>query len=327
MALATTEKPETFKEVIGKMGGAEKTTEVVFFFGAYSSQNIEKLRELTKGKVPNVIVVEGEKNPYFQKMIKGDITVDEYLRIWPYKFYNPESGKRMLEFYKELYEKGAKVEQLNSGLHIGGLIQRMEADKVRISSIVNGDFEKEVDATVKVAKIEADFFKVEKRMRAEEIAEKIKTGEWNGYILVEAGALHTRVKNILRGELREMENVSINSSYVHAEDAGKVFGRGVSEVYDPMNELIRMYVYEKEPAGKKLKEREKLLGARSAIFCEVSKTSKARDMFEATKLVNQLSYEECKKLFDKMHSNKMNEETAFRYVENFLKKKAELYSL
>jgi len=327
MALATTEKPEPFKEVIGKKGGAERTTDVVFFFGASSSQ---RLRELTKGNVPDIIVVETEKDPYFQKMIRNDITVDEYLRICPYKFYNPESSKRMFEFLKELYEKGAKVEQLNSEWQpLGGWIHKMKTNEVLVDSIMKGDFEKAVYTAVEYAKISANWFKVADIARAAEIAEKIKTGEWKGYILVEAGTLHTLMKNTLSYQFRNMENVTINSLYAREEDAGKVFGTRVSEVYDPRHELIRMYMYGKEPANEKeLKERENLLGARFVILCEVvPKNLKDTDIFEATKLVNQLSYEACKKLFDKMHSNKMNEETARTYLKNHLKKKDDLYSV
>jgi len=350
MALAQTEKPEPFKKVVGKMGGAERKTEVAFFFGAPSPENIKKLREMSEGKRLDVILVGIEKDQNFLKMIRNDITVEEYLQeknrdfvkmIGEYitvkeylqnslfKLYNPESDKTMFEFLKELYRNGTKVEQLDSEWQpIGEWIRGMKANDALVDRMAEGDFEKAVDVAVEDAKTSADQLKIADLARAKEIAEKIKTGEWSGNILVIGGSIHTLMKNTLKYQFREREDVTIKALYAREEDAEKVFGRGVSEVYDPMRVLTRVYMHGKEPVDKKeLKERERLLGARFVILVEVSKTSKNSDVFEATKDVNQLSYEECKKIFDKIHSEKMNEERASEYLKTVLERKAKLYSV
>jgi len=174
------------------------------------------------------------------------------------------------------------------------------------------DFEIKLLIEIDSAKVDARKDKAREEMRSKEIAEKIRGGEWSGEILVEAGASHTRMKNILKEELKGIENVRIEALYPLKELTAKTFGGPILKVHQPLDELTRIYKYEKQPS----EDREKLMAARQLIFETMAKTT---TIDETIKIVNRLSYEECKNLFDEIKG--MGKDDAFKQVENYLKNK------
>lgn len=345
-------------------GEAERKTEVVFLFGAHNLDYVKKMRELTERRLPNVIVLEEPKNAGLEKMLKGEISVEEYVNSRAYTF--KEAAKERCELLVELHKKGVRIEQIDPG---HGLVWKKgvahpfsfdEAAGNRFAMhIAAGNFEKAVDTAVNLSAITAVEIKKRDEMRAKEIAAAIKKGELSGYILVEAGSIHTRTKNLLN-ELLKGEQVAVKAEFARKEAAKEVFGEWAQEVFSPLDELRRIYAnglqgeldrkWEKrwaerwrrdeeavESEGGRLKalkervrgvfdreyggERERLLGARSVVLFKITGDDVEEDIkqMKAVGMVNRLTYEECKEVFQK--TSGMNEDEAFAFLEEYLKTK------
>jgi hypothetical protein len=308
------------KELQEKQAGTERKTNIVFLFGSHKPSYLEKLKELTERKPPNFIILEEEKDEHFPKMLKGEITVPQYMRniensgrLYP----NTEFSRRKYELLKELSREGVKVEQFEPKLDEATSIKEKEASTTILfmeSFARARNFEDAVSCGIIFAKRYGDVIKVKDESRASGIAEKIKSGEWRGDILIEAGSVHTNVKNILIEGFKGNKEISITSLYAQSKYVEEVFGKGTQEIYDPSHELRRAYAYGKKPD----EERERLLAARFVVHHQMDKEGAPdRVEYEATRMINQLSYEECKQLFNKI--NQMNSEEAFKVVEDYLK--------
>lgn len=225
--------------------GAEKKTEVVFLFGGHTVDYVDKMKELTKKKLPDVVVLEEPESENFRRMLKGEVTVQEYVRSRGYTF--KEAAIARCELVVELHKKGVKVEQIDPGhgiawVHYPSSLTFESAAEERIMRhIKNGEFEKGVNAIINSMAIMAVETKKRDEMRAEEIARRIQNGELKGYVLVEAGSIHTKVKNILRERFKGSDEVEVKSEFARKENANEVFGRWALEVYSPLNELHRIY--------------------------------------------------------------------------------------
>jgi hypothetical protein len=298
-----------------------KETRVTFFFEAHNLSCLKVFKEHVEKNRPNFILLELEKDTRFLHMLRGEISIGEYMRELNYSF--TEFTREQYAFLREEYKKGIKIEQLAGGWFSRDLIGGEGIWRKIFASIHNGDFEGAVESELERARIDIEWLNKCERMRAKEIADKIKRGELYGNVLIESGAFHTRVEKFLKEELRGVTNVE-KVDAVHAEkEAPKgIFGNTAVSVYRPANELERLYEYVKQPS----KERERLLAARDVIFIFIDKPHADVDFgeeineFEKIKLVNQLSYEECRALSSEIEE--MSREVLFEFIDAYLKKRS-----
>jgi hypothetical protein len=301
--------------------GTESHTEIVVLTALSELKILEKVRKEFNLKKPNIFVLDEEKNPKFQQMLEGKIGIDECLteRI----AYSKRYGREFYRFVIELHKKGVEVEQLSppQGWLSAEMIKKFERQYQDIfTNVEQGNFEGAVGLEVNTAKMQATMMASNGKARAAEIAEKIRSGEWSGDILVMSGAAHRLTKYLLMEELKDM-NVRVKSDYAAREAVSRVFGPGISDVSSPQTELLELYEHGIQPTP----EREKLLAARN-IIRRLIQSSPADSNFaqevsyaRSIKLANQLGYEECRALFSEIKD--MFEEVAFEFVDAYLDKR------
>ena len=306
---------------------AERNTEVTFFFMYHTLSCLGEFKKRINEKPPNILVLEQEKNPKFLPMLEGKISMEEYQQDYEFSVSN-EFVKERDEFLQKLHKERPeiRIEQVGPRSFFEGML-RKGATYTVFSSMLKGNFDDIASTFADRAMVEGRLLtKYHEDKRVGEIAGKIRSGEWHGDILIEAGGSHTGVRNTLIDRLRNMENVKINPPIYSARGiAKKTFGRLAAEVRSPEGELEKIYLHGKEPS----EERRKLLGARAVIFQKITTIPKGggtdfdleSEEMRAIKMVNQLSYDECKQLFNEIHSKRMGGEGAFKSVEDYLKKR------
>ena len=320
---------ELLKDEIKGKRGVEKETSVFFLIGSHTASYIDHFEGRIKSKPPNVIVVEEENGADFRDMLEGRMSIKDYIKSRTY--ISDEFRERRYEFYellRELNKKGVIVESLGHRTPIEMSIGRVITAHQTDTYAERLNFEKAVKAAINSAKVEASSKGAEEK-RAGIIAEKIKDGKWSGTVFIEVGPVHTRVKNLLVEKLREdkIEGVNVASEYPAREKAIETFGDHLYHVYTPFDELERLYLYgrDKKMIKEELRKEESLLGARRVILERIKNIPEDTEFMvekainEATKAVNQLSYEGCKQIFKKIKD--MDEKTAFEFVEKYAREK------
>ncbi|NYZ78608.1 hypothetical protein H0N99_00510 [Candidatus Micrarchaeota archaeon] len=310
------EKREIKKEELST--GSEVNTNIRFFFSFHSLPFLEKFKEEVRKNKPNIIIAEERPDPKFNLMVEGKISIAEYMHGYTYPF--PEYCINFYELLRELRREGVRIAGLLPILASKDTYSAVrEAEERMNRSIQYGDFGGAVDAMLDIIAVHSQPLKLADEMRAREIAKRVKSGEWRGSILVEIGAGHTRVKNLLKKELEGFQEVSVTSVYPVRKSVEEIFRKGVIDVYRPSDELTRLYLYEKKPS----EEMKRLIGARAVIhnlIIDISPENFKQDLiYRATSIVNHLSYDECEKMFGEII--KMDTEMAFTYVDKYLKKR------
>lgn len=294
-----------------------KKTNVTFFFGTHTGYDIKVLKEYVKRNPLNILVLEWGPDDKFNQMLEGNITIDEYI-----KYKGPLVFQKVIEedlkFFKELHKKGVRIETLISENERGLADDAVGPLQIRLSRCIkNGDFEGAVDASVGIDECIAMSVIARDKFKSKEIADRIRSGDWSGDILVYAGRVHSSPKNSLLEELKGMKNVSISSFHPFRELVGETFGKNVVEVYSPHAELTRAIIYETlrntQPISE---ERKRLLGARTVIQVitgnpDFKSKGDVKSDYEDIKFISQLSYDKCKKIF-----SKIMEEFKDRHQEN-----------
>lgn len=298
--------------------GNEAKTNIRFFFSFHSLPFLEKFKEEIRKNKPDIIVTEERPDPRFELMVEGRITIVEYMQGYVYPY--PEYSINFYELLRKLHKDGVKVKGLLPILASRTTYsQEREAGERMARSIHDGNFKSAVDAMLDIITVYSEPLRLADEMRAREISKKVKSGEWTDNILVETGAGHTRVKNILKKELEGSQGISITSVYPVRESVEGIFRKGVIDVYRPSDELTRLYLYGKKPS----EEMKRLLGARAVIhnlIIDISPQNFKQDLiYRATSIVNHLSYDESEKMFGEII--KMDKEMAFKYVDTYLKKR------
>jgi hypothetical protein len=306
---------------------AERSTEVTFFFMYHTLSCLGEFKKRINEKPPNVLVLEEERNHKFLPMLEGKISMEEYLKDYEWSV-SKEFVKERNVFLQKLHKERPEIrmEQVGPRSFLEGMLRQGAAYEV-FSSMLKGNFDDITSAFADRAMLEGRLLdRYHEDRRVDEIAKNIRSGEWHGEILVEAGGTHTGVRNILIDRLKNMDNVKINPP-IHAARgiAEKTFGRLAAEVHSPEGELGKIYMRGKEPS----EEMRKLLGARAVIFQKITSMPKGggtdfdfeSEEMRAIKMVNQLSYEECKQLFNEINPKMMGRGVAFKSVEDYLKKR------
>ncbi len=296
----------------------------------FTSHRVEMLRHFEEeARKRDVIIIEEPRDENFEKMLKGEVSVEEYVRNLNTSF--PLYSKHQCEILRRLYGEGKRIYQVEPYLEIieeiyraieegrfeelpnegrVGVVRRVEryVNEAWVDyqeAFIRKDFDALVDATVRFTKADAERFKVRDRMRAEDLAELIK-GE-RGSVLIEAGQIHI----LLPEYLKEM-NLNVSTMNL-PEMVAKMLG---IELYpNPGNELTKLYML-----GRDVDEDEaRLMAARGIIYISLIPKNEMLPSEEnpyphlikenkVAKAVSKLSYEACKKLFYKIWLSKKPEE-------------------
>jgi len=307
-----------------KVKGEERftgTTKVVFFFERHSPRDAELFKDWIEKNKPDVIVLEAFKDRKFKKMLDGGMSIEKYMKRHKYTF--PEFSRQQFEFLREYHhrEPKVKIEQVDPGpknLRVEFL--KEFAYKALGISMDAHLFDASAHGLAVIQGLDAILGKQNDARRAFAIDDRIRKGKWHGTILVEAGSDHTEVKNLLKGWFKYDENVEISSIFSTKNLVEKEFGAGTLEVYPQAHEIERRSRYKKDLSG------EELLAARfiiAACMYETDCKDDAEELkaYQAIKMANRLSYEECKEVYKKTEN--MTTDERFNFVKEYLKKRDE----
>jgi len=287
----------------------------------FTSHRVEMLPHFEEYAVKfDKIIIEEPRDKDFERMLKGEITVEDYVEKLNTAF--PVYSQYQCELLKKLYAKGKKIHQVEPYLEIlekihkaieRGKVEEIPSDedttKVREierkvneawidyqEAFIKKDFDGLVDATVRFSKADAERFKVRDFMRAREIAKVI---EDNSGVLVEAGQIHLLLPKYLEELGFKVSTVSL------PEMVAKKLG---IELYpNPGNELTKKFMLGEDISD----EEARLMAARGLIYISLvpkeemlpSDDNPYPHLIEENKIakaVSKLSYDGCKKLFYKL---------------------------
>lgn len=279
----------------------------------FMSHRVEMLKHFEEiAKEFDVIIIEEPKNPLFEKMLKGDISIEEYVKSLNTTF--PLYSTYQCKVLRGLYRRGKKIYQIEPYLEILENIynaiekgepipsdfERVREVERRVSSawidyqeaFLRRDFDELVEATLEFTKADAERFIVRDEMRGKEIA---KVGDG----LVEAGQIHILLPEILKDMGYDVRTVDLPR-----EVANKL---GIEFHLNPGNELTIKYML-----GEDVSEEEaRLMCAQSIIYVSLipkeeiipSKDNPYPHLIrecEIARKVKMLDYDKCKKLFYKI---------------------------
>ncbi len=270
----------------------------------------------------DVVVLEEPSMPGFGEMLAGELEVDDYLETHAFEF--PELARRTCELVRHLHADGIRVVQsepylermmeVHDAFEAGRRPEEVETDGLRgrvyrterawtgalmeyYWTAPTSTFEQTVRTLQQFAREDATRGRLRDRLRADAIASLARTGR---QLFVEAGYLHVGLRRELRTVLPDdVELVN----YLPMEP---VYRRlcGRPQPLAPGDRLTLRYTFHPEFAG----PRADLLAARALIHVKIEakeeltgspgdETPHARDEVETARLVEELSYADCERLF------------------------------
>lgn len=304
----------------------------------FTSHRVELLPYLEKFMHnSDVIILEEAPNPQFYEMLKGNVSIEDYLSEEVFEF--PMFSFYFCRILRNLYKKGKTILQIEPYIErllkiykmfsegknpsdvesISELNEVYEKEKKATKALIdfyeisiNRAFEDVVEAVKVFAKADAERFRLRDTLRANEILNSLPQ---KGHICIEAGGIHQYLAEELSKKL------SINKVFL-LEDVTKAL-TGKKWTYPPGDILTLRYIFgEKED-----KELENLLSARALIYImiitkeemlpnEDVKIPHILDEIRAIQLVNKLSFEDCKKIYREIRFK--NRQKALQIVNHYI---------
>lgn len=306
----------------------------------FSSHRVEFLPYLEKFmRQSDIIILEEAPNALFYEMLKGNVSIEDYLNEEIFEF--PKFSFYFCKLLKKLYEEGKTILQIEPYIEMLLKIYEMFSEWKNPSQVesipeLNKVYEKEKKATkalidfyeisidkpfnevveaVKVfAKADAERFRFRDILRADAILNSLPP---EGSICIEAGGIHQYLAEELSKKL------SINKVFL-LEDLTKTF-IGKKWTYPPGDILTLRYIF-REKENEKL---ENLLSARALIYImiiekeemlpkENVKTPHLLDEIRAVELVNKLSFQDCERIYSEIRFK--SREKALKTVNHYISK-------
>ncbi len=280
----------------------------------------EKMRE------HETIILEEPANPCLLEMLEQRLSIDAYLVEMDFEF--PRFARRSCELLRALHREGKKILQVDPFMEClreihdffgdGGTPEGIQAgaphypvyreeqkwtaallDYYRKS--VGRSFDEIVSAVKAFARVDASRGRLRDRLRAEKIA---SLGGSCESIYVEAGELHIPLLEEMRRRLSA--RVSLKPVYLMETVTEQLGGKRLA--LGPGDFLTLLYAFRPAYAG----QRADLLAARNLIHVKILKKEEleekddlfphTRDQIDSNRLVQGLSYPECRTLFGKIRS-------------------------
>ena len=291
----------------------------------FSSHHVEALPFIRlQMKRHQIIVLEEPPSPNFTGMLKGAISVDDYLMELDSGF--PEFSGQMCALLKELHREGRLLlqvepylerllqihELLASGKAAEEISRRVEFREVYEAEIrapvalfsfyavsTAGAFSAVVEAVKVFARADAFRLTLRERMRAKAIGSLCRPGE---SMYVEAGYIHYPIYRYLRQEMDKGPEIKV--VYLLAPVIKKL--KGKRRNMGPGDILTLHYVFHNNVK----EEMADLLAARSLIYIKLinkeellpgkSGTPHVEDEIEVNRLVDRLDFNQCRELFQRI---------------------------
>ncbi|HEX5681759.1 MAG TPA: hypothetical protein VFX82_13080 [Desulfobacterales bacterium] len=268
------------------------------------------------------IFLEEPPAPGFDQMIRGELSVEEYLL--PIDVEYPAFSRDMCSLLRELHAEGKKILQvepfIESLLHIHEFFaEGHKPDEVSENSIEfyvyraeraatgallayyqtvgTGTFEETLDAIIRFARADAARFRLRDSLRAQALVSLVRQYP-SSYI--ESGLIHYQLWRLLRDRLRP--HVQVQPLFL-ADAALRSMGEK-GHLYGPGDQLTLLYIFHPTISQP---EWEKLLAARSMIYSKILEKQESdgvgetfphlRDELACIRAVRQLSIDDCGHLF------------------------------
>jgi len=270
------------------------------------------------------IVLEEPQNPNFEPMLRGELSIDDYLMQSDFEF--PEFARQSSLLYRRLYRQGKRLIQcepymarldaireiFDSGGKPGDIVPDSDLAPVYTcerhctaallayyEECLRAPFDEVVELVKRFAREDAARNRLRDRLRAEAI--HALTPSFNR-LYIEAGTLHLYLYNQLRTLLKADERIT--PLYLTAPVIQRLCGRRHALGSGEM--LTLCYIYRQGFADR----RADLLAAQTLIHSKIQLKDEqvgaegefphTRDEVESAALVSGLSYGECRRLYDRV---------------------------
>lgn len=272
----------------------------------------------------DVLVTEDAPSAYFQQMLTGDMRIDDYLLATDIEY--PDFGQKMCRLWRRSHSAGLPVVQIEpfieklieihdkfadggspADIEPGTLHHRVYlAERSATGALLDfyqvstsGTFDAVVAATKHFARLDARRFVLRDQLRAEAIRPLLDT---YSHICVEAGQMHMALARLLRQTLPA--EVKLKPVFLMRPIVSRLGPK--RHLFGPGDLLTLLYVFHPNLD----RERHTLLAAQALIYNKVivkeeqvpDKTPypHALDELQTIALVNRLSLNDCRILFDKI---------------------------
>ncbi len=312
----------------------------------FSPHRIETLYFAEKlMKEHDIIVLEEPYNEMFFSFLEDKIPLETYLEN--NDFWFPEFIKRASLILKNLYKEKKKIFQIDPYLEKVSLIQKRISEEENLKNILQDeelkkvyevehkaigkllefyqlsmgdDFLKIVEAVKTFSKADAERFRLRDKLRAKAI---LKILPEKGKIYIEAGTIHIYFKKLLHLYLGKAWK--IRHKFLLEDYLKPIIGK--AWLFPPGEILTLRYILKR----KENQQIENLLSARSLIYIKIIPKEELvpsekepfphlKKELKAIKMVNMLSFENCKRLYKELFFIK-EPESALRVVEEFIRAK------
>lgn len=310
----------------------------------FSFHSIETLPILEKiMRQSDLIILEEAPNLSFEKMLKGEISIEDYLIEEMFDF--PNFSFRFFQILQSLFKEGKKILQiepymerllkiykifsdgktpkdveLNPELNEVYAIEK-KASKALIDFYeisINSSFQEVVEAVKVFTKADAERFRFRDILRAEAVLKSLPD---KGRVFIEAGAIHQYFKKYLYEKLKKL---NISTVFTLEEIVKNITGK--RWIFPPGDLLVLRYIY----GAKENEELENILSARALIYItiiekeemiptEENKFPHILDEIKAVQLVNRLDFQDCDKLY--RHIRFTNRKKALNIVKKYFSEK------
>jgi hypothetical protein len=287
-----------------------------------------------------IIVLEDPPTPGFHKMLKSEITIEQYLQNTDTEY--PEFARDLCLLIREEYTRGKKIFQvepfIENLLRIhdffadGGSPDQIAAETLMFDvyqaekqatgrllefyqASMHSDFEKIVETVKNFAKSDAVRFQLRDKLRAQAL-EKLVTPFSSIY--VEAGEIHIALFKELRKLLPS--EVSIKPYFLMASVYKELSGK--RHLFGPGDILTLLYIFHPQLETPLLD----ILASRSLIYSKLLEKDEmingldsnphTRNEVETIEKVNALNWDDCKYLFSKIRM--VSSSKARRVVTRFI---------
>lgn len=306
-----------------------------------SHHRLEVLPHLRKYlEKADLVILEEPEEEGFEEYLKGKRELEDLIKEEELGF--PEYTKELWKTLQEFYLKGKRILQIEPYLSRLKIIYKEIALKEEpqiddwlqpvyemerrctgkllefYESTLGGDFERVINKVIEFSKADAERFRLRDEMRAYALIEKLPE---TGVIYIEAGTSHLHLLKKLGERIRGRGRLKV--VFLLGEICKELTGK--PWIYPPGELLTLKHILRHKMS---LKE-ERLLSARALIFIKIIPKEELRPHpqnpyphftweLSAISMTNQLSFEDCQRLYEKIFPIK-NYSEAFEKVKAFLK--------
>lgn len=308
----------------------------------FTSHRVEFLPSMTKFmEQSDVIILEEAPNEGFTKMLKREISIEEYLEDeifefpkFSYSFYEILQDlytkekvilqiepymARLLKIY-DMFSEGKKPEDIEAKPELNEVYEiEKRATKELIDfyeASISKSFIEIIEIVKRFAKVDAQRFRLRDKLRADAIISLLPK---KGKVFIEAGAIHQYLSKVLSKKLTDC--CKVNKVFSLEDKIKELTNK--RWLFPPGDILTLRYIFEK----KENEDVENLLSARSLTYImliekeemlpdEQNKFPHLLDEIEVVNLVNKLSFNDCEMLYRKIRFK--NKDKAREIVSNFV---------